>query len=72
VFLDFVSCERRSEKDSGVALAIVEIDSDDEFLFPQVLHVSKVGASPIRKGIPGPVGTGTPAGNAIGVGKGKQ
>ena len=72
VLLDFVSRERRGEEDSGVALAIVEIDSDNEFLLPQVLHVSEVGASTIRKGISGPVGTGTPAGNAIGVGKGEQ
>jgi hypothetical protein len=72
VCLDFVSSDGRSEEDSGVALAIVEINGDDEFLLPQVLDVSEVGTSTIRKGVSGPVGAGSAAGDAIRVRKRQQ
>jgi hypothetical protein len=72
VFLNFVSCERRSKEDSSIAFAIVEIDGDNEFLLPQILNISEVGTAPIRKGVPSPVGPPAPAANAIRIRKRQQ
>jgi hypothetical protein len=72
MLLDLASCERRGEKDSGVAFAIVQVDRNDEFLLAEVLDVCEVGATAIRQRVAGAIGAETAAPDAVRVGESEQ
>jgi hypothetical protein len=72
VLLDFVPGEWRGQQDAGVALAIIEINSNNKLLLPEILHVGKMSAATIRKRVARPVRAYTSARNAIRVSKSKQ
>ena len=71
MLFDVPSVERRGEQDARVALAIVEVDGDDEFFATQALRFGEMRAAAIRQRVAG-FAAGAPAADAIGIGKGEQ
>jgi len=71
VLLYFIPRQWGSEEDTRVALPVIEINCDNEFLLAEALDVGEVGAATVRQSVACTVGPGATAANAVGIGEGE-
>ncbi len=63
--------ERRGDQDARVALAIVEVDRDDEVLPAETLRVGEVGAAAVGKRV-ARIAARTALADSVGISEGEQ